>query len=276
LDYTTLWVECSEENRELLISALFELGFDSFQEEEDGFLASIESNQYSKTSIETLQKRYPSFTYSINNQPRINWNEEWEKNYHPIVIDGKCLVRATFHKPDPVYPYEIIVTPKMSFGTGHHDTTYLMLSYQIKMEFERKRVLDVGAGTGILSIMAKKKGAAYILATDIDDWCIENSRENFELNHVQDYQLVQDNIEEVKDTNFHIVLANINKNVLLDQLPEYEKRLTNDGLLLVSGFYESDIPDLTSLAENIGLSIFFTESKNNWAMIVFKKHSRSN
>ncbi len=273
MEFITIKAECPELLKDYLISELFALGFDSFQELADGFEGSIDSKSFDEQKVKEILGPYPEVSYFIKKQEKINWNEEWEKNYDPIVIENRCIVRATFHEPRPELPYEIIVTPKMSFGTGHHATTYQVLAYQMDLDHKGKRVLDVGTGTGILAIMADKKGATRIVATDIDAWCIENSQENFELNSTHQIQLVKGEIEEVADTDFDIVIANINKNILLSQLGEYAMRLKAGGELILSGFYHQDIPDLIEKGKNHFLLKKAESTKDNWAMLVLSKQS---
>lgn len=271
MSFITIRVECKEELNDLLIAELFELGFDSFQEFDDGFEGSCPQDQFSEDLLKEALESYPFASFKIKEQEKINWNEEWEKNYDPIIVEDKCIVRATFHPARPEFQYEIIVTPKMSFGTGHHATTYQMLAYQMGLDHKNMKVLDVGSGTGILAIMAAKKGASSLTATDIDDWCIENSEENFSLNDVTGVKLIKGQIEEVKDHDFDIVIANINKNVLLDQMEAYALRLKSGGQLLLSGFYSQDIHDLEDEAMKWGLKKQAETTKDNWAMIALTK-----
>ncbi|MBC6409095.1 MAG: 50S ribosomal protein L11 methyltransferase [Ekhidna sp.] len=271
MDFITIKVICSQGMIDYLISALFQTGFDSFQEFDDGFEGSCETTSFDETKVNRILSHFPNLSFEVKKQDKVNWNEEWEKNYAPVIIEDKCIVRASFHDPEPEFEYEIIVTPKMSFGTGHHATTYQMLAYQMQMDYQGKKVLDVGTGTGILSIMAQKRGASSVIATDIDDWCIENSLENFKLNSVKIEKLFKGQIEELSENNFDIIIANINKNVLLDQMEEYAEKLTSGGSLLVSGFYERDIFDLETAAGNYSLRKIGTTTKDNWAMIVLSK-----
>lgn len=273
MDFVTIKVSCSPDLIDLLIAELFELGFDSFQEFEDGFEGSCEESQFSEEKVKGVLDPYPNISFTILNQEKVNWNEEWEKNYDPIIVDDRCIVRASFHEPQPQFQYEIIVTPKMSFGTGHHATTYQILAYLMDIDITGKRVLDVGTGTGILAIMAKKKGAEYLVATDIDDWCIENSSENFALNDVSDVTLLLGQIDEVKESDFDLVIANINKNVLMDQLQDYAARMLPGGTLVLSGFYEQDIEDLEKRAQQFGLNKTHQTTRDNWAMLVLLKPS---
>ena len=270
MDFITISVKCPASLNDIIIAELFESDFDSFQELEDGFEGSCEAASFSEEALKKVLEKY-GVSYSLEEQEKINWNEEWEKNYDPILVDDKCLVRATFHQPDPSIEYDIVVNPKMSFGTGHHATTYLMLSHQMQLDHQDKKVLDVGCGTGILSIMAAKRGALEIVATDIDDWCIENSKENFSLNEVKNVRLLKGQIDVVQNGPFDIVIANINKNVLMDQIKTYSVLLNSNGHLLLSGFYQVDIPDLIKEGEKQGLLHEFQNAKEDWAMIVLTK-----
>ncbi|MEP0985960.1 50S ribosomal protein L11 methyltransferase [Ekhidna sp.] len=273
MEFITIKVSCSSDLTDVLIAELFEVGFDSFQEFDDGFEGSCDQSQFEEAKIKAIFKNYVDVSYDIKEQEKINWNEEWEKNYDPIIVGNKCIVRASFHEPQPQFVYEIIVTPKMSFGTGHHATTYQVLDYQMTLNHANKKVLDVGTGTGILAIMAKKRGAEKITATDIDDWCIENSEENFSLNQVSDVRLIKGQISEVIENDYDIIIANINKNVLLDQIGEYASRLRQGGELILSGFYDDDIPDLEAKANHHGLEKLKSTTRDKWAMLALRKLS---
>ena len=273
MDFITIQVNCPETLKDYLISVLFEIGFDSFQELDNGFEGSCNEAEYKEDKVKAILSQFPDISFSIKEQEKINWNKEWEKNYDPIIVDDKCIVRASFHQPRPEFDYEIIVTPKMSFGTGHHATTYQILAYQMMADHQNKSVLDVGTGTGILAIMANKKGATTIVATDIDDWCIENSAENFELNQISNYALYKTEIQSLKESEFDIVIANINKNVLLEQISEYAVKLKDGGELILSGFYEQDLPDLLYVAGKNELTKKSESVKDNWAMLVLSKQS---
>ncbi|WP_373400530.1 50S ribosomal protein L11 methyltransferase [Algoriphagus halophilus] len=203
--------------------------------------------------------------------PKVNWNEEWEKNYDPIEVDDLVFVRASFHDPAPGFQYEIVINPKMSFGTGHHATTYQMLKHQAEIDHKGKRVLDVGSGTGILAIMAHLLEAQEIEAFDIDEWCVENGNENFDLNGLS----TRMDIGTIREVNpqgkFDIILANINKNILLDEMEIYAELLDSKGFLLLSGFYTEDIEDLLDHAAPLGLSLYKKNSKDNWAALILQK-----
>lgn len=273
MEFVTIKVVCPPDLTDYLISELFQIGFDSFQEFEDGFEGSCPSDAFNERKVDKVLSGFPDLSLEIKEQDRVNWNEEWEKNYDPIVIDDKCIVRASFHDPQPEFGYEIIVTPKMSFGTGHHATTYQVLAYQMQLDHQNKAVLDVGTGTGILAIMSEKRGASKIVVTDIDDWCIENSEENFKLNQTRVDLIFKGQIAELSEENFDIIIANINKNVLLDQIKDFASRLKNGGQLLLSGFYEHDMPDLEKEANLHQLEKITSTTKDNWAMLVLSKQS---
>lgn len=271
MSFIALNITCNEEKREFLIAELSLFPFDAFEETETGLLASCEAHLWNEEEVTEVLTRY-GVTFSVEEVEKVNWNEEWEKNYDPVIVADKCIVRASFHQPRPEFPYEIIITPKMSFGTGHHATTYQVLKYQLGLNHEGKKVIDVGCGTGALAIMAYKRGARNITAVDIDDWCIENSKENFEINECTHIKLQLGGIEVVPETEqFDIMLANINKNVLLAQMHDYSIRIKSGGTLILSGFYVEDIPDLLEEASKQGLKPNEQSERNRWAMLALLK-----
>jgi ribosomal protein L11 methyltransferase len=274
MDYLEFKIKCLEEFREILIAELAEIGFDSFLETEDGIDAYAAESEFDRARFDGLIASYQDaaqISLSESIMPRVNWNEEWEKNYDPIAVDDLVYVRASFHEPKPEFKYEIVINPKMSFGTGHHATTFQMLRHQGELDHEGKRVLDVGSGTGILAIMAHLLGAKSVEAFDIDDWCVDNGNENFDLNGLQT-RMGLGTIREVNPQGvFDIVLANINKNVLLDEMEIYSRLLPNQGYLLLSGFYAEDISDLLEAAKPFGLELVNKSSKDNWAALILQK-----
>src|SRR5689334_15889097 len=210
--YSRLQVICDPEFSELLMAEIGEVGFESFLETDKGFEAYVELENYDKEQLQAVKEKYSQQTAVIFYQDRIqkqNWNEEWEKSYEPIIVDDKCLIRADFHRIEKKYSYEIIITPKMSFGTGHHQTTHLMVKAQMQINHKEKRVMDAGCGTAILSIMAAKLGAKEVEAFDIDEWSVINGNENIEINGFSNIKLQQGKINEVKlQGKFDIILAN--------------------------------------------------------------------
>lgn len=271
MHHTQLTVLCSPDFTDILIAELSEAGFDTFQENENGFDAYAEEDNFSNEIVDDVKAKYSAataLTFSFQKIEKKNWNEEWEKNYEPIDVDGKCLIRAHFHQPVKKYPFEIIITPKMSFGTGHHQTTYLMIKNQMNIDHNNKRIMDAGCGTAILAIMASKLGASEIEAFDIDEWSVVNGEENKELNNTKNIRIQQGKISEVGlKGKFDIILANINKNVLLAEIKTYASFLPPNGKLLLSGFYTHDIDDLKTEAAKYNLKEVSRDERETWACL---------
>jgi len=270
MNWVGLHVACPSEIREIILAELSLLPFSTFEETEAGISAYCEEQEWNESNVQFIISKYNNCSYRHEFIKKTNWNKEWEKNYDPIIISNQCIVRANFHEPSSL-PCEIIITPKMSFGTGHHATTHLMLEYQLSLNHQEKKTLDVGCGTGVLAIMAHKRGASDIQALDIEDWCVENSRENFALNNCSEIVVEQKELPEVTDTDFDIILANITKGVHLDQMAKYSQILNKTGLLIMSGFYENDVDDLKTTAEQQGLKFVETKTRNDWARLVCSK-----
>lgn len=273
--HTRLQVICDSDFTELLIAEIAEAGFDTFMETDGGFEAYAEEDHYDKDKVDEIRSRYSEQTSLVFQYDRIekqNWNEAWEKSYQPIIVEDRCLIRAEFHQVEKQYPYVITITPKMSFGTGHHQTTYLMVKSQMDIDHHGKRVMDAGCGTAILSIMAAKLGAVYVEAFDIDEWSVVNGKENMEVNHTPHINLQQGKLSELNiQGTFDIILANINKNVLLDELKLYHRYLQPGGLLLLSGFYTHDIADLSAEAAHYNLHPARSDERETWASLLLKK-----
>lgn len=275
MHYTRLQVGCNPEYTEILMAEVAEAGFDTFMETENGFEAFVEEEKYDASVLTSIRERYSTqtpLTFSLDRIEKQNWNEEWEKSYEPINVEDRCLIRAEFHKPVKQFPYEIVITPKMSFGTGHHQTTYLMVKNQMAIDHHNKRVMDAGCGTAILSIMACKLGARMVEAFDIDEWSVINGNENKTINGCEHIHLQQGKITEVTlQGKFDIILANINKNVLLDEIRIYSTYLDQGGLLLLSGFYTHDIPDLLKEASQHALKEVRRDERENWACLLLSR-----
>jgi ribosomal protein L11 methyltransferase len=273
--YTRLSVSCESDFAEILMAEVAEAGFDTFLETDSGFEAYVELEKFNEEVLSSIRERYSGITsvaYAIDRVQKQNWNEQWEKSYHPIVVEDKCLIRAFFHDPDPAIPLEVVITPKMSFGTGHHQTTYLMVKNQMEMDFAGKRVLDCGCGTAILSIVASKLGAIEVEAFDIDEWSITNGQENTQVNNCSNIRIQQGTINDiVLEGHFDIILANINKNVLLSEISLYQQRLQPGGVMLLSGFFESDISDLIEEARRWDLIDIGRDIKDNWSSLLLRK-----
>jgi ribosomal protein L11 methyltransferase len=274
--YTRLQVSCDQEFSEILMAEIAEAGFETFMEIETGFEAFVEEQKFDVDLVNEIKNKYIGVTkieYIFDRIEKQNWNDEWEKSYQPINVEDKCLIRAHFHTPDKNYPYEIVITPKMSFGTGHHQTTYLMVKNQMEIDHKNKIVMDAGCGTAILSIMASKLGARKIEAFDIDEWSVINGKENTEVNGCKNINQRQGKISDLTfDDNFDIILANINKNVLLQEIAQYAAYLNQGGLLLLSGFFEDDIKDLLTEAAKYNLKEITRDNKENWAALLLKKN----
>ena len=260
----------------MLTAELAEIGFDTFMETDAGVEAYVENENFNRDSLDEIYRKYSaqtSLSFSFDKIEKQNWNEQWEKSYEPINVDGKCLIRAEFHKPDPKFQFEIVITPKMSFGTGHHQTTYLMIRNQMRMNHQGKRVMDAGCGTAILSIMASKLGADNVEAFDIDEWSVINGAENISINDCGNIHLQQGKISDVGlSGSFDIILANINKNVLLNEMKIYSKFLSSGGKLLLSGFYTTDIVDLLKEASPLGIIEVSRDEKETWAALLLSKN----
>lgn len=256
---------------DLLASYLGEIGFESFEETAYGLLAYVENDLFDKDIFENLLKNFPYTTkieYKQTVIEQVNWNEEWEKNYfEPIVIGDKCVIRSSFHQNYPTSEYEIIIDPKMSFGTGHHETTSLMIAEILQMELKNKSVLDMGCGTAVLAILASMCGAKPVVAIDIDPWCTENSIENIEKNGVEPIEVLLGGAELLSDKKFDIIIANINRNILLTDIKKYSASLNEGGALFMSGFYLEDIPIIEKEANDNGLVLTGFQQKNNWVVV---------
>lgn len=273
--YTRLQVVCDPDFSEILMAEIADAGFDTFMETEKGFEAYVEEKKFDAQQLDEIKKKYnavnPLLFYWDQIQKQ-NWNEQWEKSLEPIIVDDRCLIRAEFHKIEKKYPYEIVITPKMSFGTGHHQTTYLMIKSQLDIDHTNKRVMDAGCGTAILSIMASKRGAKEIIAFDIDEWSVINGKENIENNHCQNIEIQQGKIRDLSiEGEFDIILANINKNVLLSEIKTYASYLKAGGHLLLSGFYTKDIDDMKVEARACKLLEVSRDEKETWASLLLKK-----
>ena len=264
-----------EFHRDLLINSLSEIGFDTFEETDFGFKAYIPTSHYSKIKLEmrlVVFKEMFDFSYTEIDIPNKNWNEEWESNFEPIVVDDQCYVRATFHPARPDFKYEVVVDPKMAFGTGHHQTTSMMMQWMLSEKLSDKAVLDMGCGTGILAILAAKMKASEITAIDHDPLCCESALENKSLNNTNQIVVLCGSKEVIPDQKFDIILANINRNILLDQLDRYAEVLKTKGLLFLSGFYEeTDLAMINGKAQSIKLKYLGHKTEKNWVAAKFSK-----
>ena len=256
---------------EILIAELGQVGFESFVETDKGVQAYIQQKDWRENILEDIYiLKQPDFqiTFQQREIAQVNWNAEWEKNFTPIVVDDSCAVRAPFHEPYHVQ-YEIVIEPKMSFGTGHHETTFMMLQHILATDFKNKKVLDMGCGTAVLAILAEMRGAKALDAIDIDTWCVENSQENLERNHCTKTSVILGGAEAIPDTAYDCIIANINRNILLNDMETYVSVLRKGGELFLSGFYTEDLPVITECCNNLGLTFVENKVKNNWIAAKF-------
>ncbi len=271
--FTTIPTE--DYQQDLLINALGEIGFDTFEEVDFGFKAYIPSADFDQETLNETLAVYQdmfSFSYEITLIPQKNWNEVWESNFEPIEIGDKIFVRATFHQPKPEFPYEIVIDPKMAFGTGHHQTTSMMLEWALETDFAGKKVLDMGCGTGILAIMASKLGSGPVTAIDYDPVCYESTIENSALNNINNITALCGSKEVIPDEKYDIILANINRNILLDQMERYNEALLPGGEIYFSGFYETpDLDIITEEAGKYGLKYISHKKNKDWVAAKFVK-----
>ncbi|WP_010134696.1 50S ribosomal protein L11 methyltransferase [Ochrovirga pacifica] len=258
---------------EILIAELAEVGFESFEETSEGLKAYIQTEFWNENVLDdlfVLQSNEFDIEYTHQEIAQVNWNEEWEKNFEPIHVDNKVSVIAPFHKKTGM-DYEIIIEPKMSFGTGHHETTHLMLQHLLALDLTDKSVLDMGTGTGILAIFAEMKGAKKIDAIDIDEWCYINTQENLAKNHCKNIIAYQGDATLLTTQKYEVIIANINRNILLNDMETYVKCLVENGQILFSGFYTEDLTFIEQRANDLELTLIKTYTKNNWVGVLFSK-----
>ena len=277
LEFSFRTTPCTEVVNDVLSAVLADAGFESFVEQPDGLLAYIQQSLYDEASVEAAISDFPipdtAIEYSFVEAEDKDWNEEWEKNFfQPIVIGNRCVIHSTFHHDVPEAEYDIAINPQMAFGTGHHETTSLVIGEILDSDMSGKKVLDMGCGTSILAILARMKGAASCTAIDIDDWCVRNSIENIELNGVDEIEVCLGDASILADKGpFDMVIANINRNILLADMQHYVARMNEGATLLMSGFYADDIPLIKAEAERLGLTFNGYKEKNRWVVTSFKR-----
>ncbi len=256
---------------EILIAELGYAGFESFTETETGVLAYIQKHECRDDILEDiyiLSSGEFNISYNIKEIESVNWNEEWEKNFDAIEVDNICTVRAPFHEKKD-FKYDIVIEPKMSFGTGHHETTYMMLQFVLENNFQDKSLLDMGCGTSVLAILAAMKGASEVDAIDIDEWCFENSKENVERNNCDNISVYLGDASLLENKKYDVILANINRNILLEDISKYRKSLNAGGSLYMSGFYKEDLEIITETCNKSGLNFVENKERNNWIAAKF-------
>ena len=276
LEFTFRTSPCTETVNDVLAAVLGDAGFESFVEQEDGIAAYIQKDLYDETTVKTVIAEFPlpdtKIEYTFAEAEDKDWNEEWEKNFfQPIVIGDRCVIHSTFHHDVPQTEYDIVINPQMAFGTGHHETTSLIIGELLDSDLQGKSLLDMGCGTSILAILARMRGAAPCTAIDIDEWCVRNSLENIELNHVDNIAVSQGDASSLKDLGpFDVIIANINRNILLNDMKQYVRCMHPGSELYMSGFYVDDIPLIQAEAERNGLQFVHHQEKNRWAAVKFR------
>jgi ribosomal protein L11 methyltransferase len=259
---------------EIVMVELGELGFESFVDTEDGMLAYIQETLFDEKSIQNMQiiKENPSlFSYTFQKMEDKNWNEVWESNYDAVVINNRCGIRAPFHPENKDIEFDLVIMPKMSFGTAHHETTSNMIEFLLEENLKNKSVLDMGCGTSVLAILAAKLGARDVVAIDNDEWAYNNSLENIVMNNVPDIKVFLGDASLLPSMHFDVIIANINRNILLNDIQAYALSLNSNGVLLMSGFYEQDIPIIKEECAKYDITFERYISKNNWVAVRFIK-----
>jgi ribosomal protein L11 methyltransferase len=261
-----------EEQREVLIALLEGIGFDSFAEYDAELVAYVPDSQYHPGKLgEILASVQAGLVFSEVLQEEKNWNEEWEKNYPPVLIADRCYIRAPFHPERKDVPHEIIIEPRMAFGTAHHETTAMMIEWLLEMDVNGKILLDMGCGTGVLAILANKLGALDVMAVDNDEWACRNSQDNVLINRVSGCHIVLGDVSAISGKKFDVILANINRNILIRDIPEYIKSLLPGGTLVISGFYKDDTEALSFVAKQYDMELQGMKSNTAWASLLFRK-----
>jgi ribosomal protein L11 methyltransferase len=260
---------------EILVTYLAEIDFESFEQEGNSVDAYIQHKEFDlskvKDILKTIDTEILEFNYQLIEDE--NWNAEWEKNFEPIYIDKQCIIRAPFHKKEEGFDYEIIINPQMSFGTGHHQTTYLVMKAMFGIDFENKTVLDMGSGTGILAILAEKLNCEKAVAIDIDEWAFQNTIDNIELNGCKKIEVLEGGAELLTETNkYELVLANINRNILVNDMKHYVSSMKKGGIIYMSGFYTSDVSIIQEEASKQGLTFVNVAEREGWALTQFFKN----
>ena len=265
-------VSPKEPATEMLIAQLGYVGFESFVEQDHGVTAYIQKQEWNSKILDDvflLHSNEFNITFEHNEIAQTNWNEEWEKNFNPIQVDDLVSIRAPFHT-NPSLQFDIVIEPKMSFGTGHHETTHMMVQHLLALDLDTKKVLDMGCGTGILAIFAEMKGAKPIDAIDIDSWCYENSLENIQRNNCNHITVYEGDASVLKE-KYDVIIANINRNILLSDMKTYTDCLNENGVLLLSGFYKEDIAIIDNEVTKHGVTFETMIQRNNWVALKYVK-----
>ena len=270
LEVTFYTHPCDETINDILAALCGKIGFESFMEAENGIKGYVQEVLYNEDALKNILETFPikdtEISYQVIPQEDKDWNEEWEKHFfQPIIIENRCVIHSTFHKNVPHAEYDILINPQMAFGTGHHETTSLILAELLEAELKGKSLLDMGCGTSILAILASMRGANPITAIDIDDWCVSNSKDNIRLNQISNIEVELGDASSLSGrTPFDIIIANINRNILLNDMAQYVSCMHSGSEIYMSGFYVEDIPSLRAKGEELGLRFMHYKEKNRW------------
>ena len=259
---------------DILVARLNEIEFESYTEDETGVKAYVQTHLLNENAVKEIIVKVAELcelSYTITKVKQENWNELWENNFEPVKINDRCIIRAHFHADFPDIEQEIIITPKMSFGTGHHETTSLVMNEMFGIDFKDKSVLDMGSGTGVLAILAAKLGANSLIGIDFDEWAYENAVENAGLNGVSTIDFIHGDADAIGDAKFDIILANINRNIILQDIAVYVGAMNKQSQILFSGFLKEDIPLILEKSEQLGLELVVSKHKNKWQMLHLKR-----
>jgi len=259
---------------DILVARLNEIEFESYCEDEAGVKAYVQTHLLDENAVKEIINevaRLCELSFTITKVKQENWNKKWENNFEPVHINDKCVIRAHFHAAFPDLEHEIIITPKMSFGTGHHETTSLVMNEMFGIDFTDKSVLDMGSGTGVLAILAAKLGATSLVGIDFDEWAHENALENAEINAISTISFIHGDADAIGDSTFDIILANINRNIILQDIATYVKAMNTKSEIIFSGFLKEDIPLILEKSEQLGLELVVLKNKNKWQMLHLKK-----
>jgi len=271
ISYTFI-IEPRDPATEILIAELGYAGFESFVENDEGVIAFIQKDDFKENMLDDIFiLKNDEFKIEFKKEiiEQVNWNEEWEKNFNPILIDEKVFIRAPFHDKKPEITYDIVIEPKMSFGTGHHQTTHMMVKHLLNIDLKDKKVLDMGCGTGVLAILAEMRGAKSIDAIDIDNWCYLNSIENAARNNCNNISVFEGDASLLINKKYDVIIANINRNILLNDIKTYTSCLNKNGILLLSGFYQEDIPIIDKEVSKYKLKLQSIEEMKNWVAVKY-------
>ena len=276
MEYTEVDISLKDVNpfADIIVASLNEIDFESYIEDENGIKAYVQTHLLDKNAVIEIISEISELcelTFTISKVKQENWNQQWESNFEPVVINDKCVIRAHFHKPIHDVDFEIIITPKMSFGTGHHETTSLVMNEMFSLDFNNRSVLDMGCGTGVLAILASKLGANTLVGIDFDEWAVENAEENSVLNSIDNIDYIHGDADAIGDATFDIIVANINRNIILQDIEKYVGAMNEESEIIFSGFLKEDIPLILDKSEQLGLDLVVSKNKNKWQMLYLKK-----